>query len=107
MNLYLHIYVAIENVLTPNMLLFPSLQKWKKTLDNVYTGEVVMDLSKAFDTTNNEMLIAKLHAHRFSKDALKFIFSYTSDRWHRSKVNKWSSFLSALTFFSRETNLNI
>ena len=39
-----------------------------------------MDLSKAFDTINHELLIAKLYACGFSKDALKLIFSYMSDR---------------------------
>ena len=39
-----------------------------------------MDLSKAFDTINHELLIAKLNAYGFSKDALKLIFSYMSDR---------------------------
>ena len=35
-----------------------------------------MDLSKAFDTINDKFLIAKLSAHRFSKDDLKLIISY-------------------------------
>ena len=55
-----------------------------------------MDLSKAFDTINHELLIAKLNAYGFSKDALKFIFSYMSDRWQRIKINKSFSSWSAL-----------
>ena len=48
------------------------IEKWKNTLDNKgYTGAVLMDLSKAFDTINHELLIAKLHAYGFSKQALK------------------------------------
>ena len=38
-----------------------------------------MDLCKAFDTINHESLIAKLHAHVFSKDAVKLICSCLSD----------------------------
>ena len=55
-----------------------------------------MDLSKAFDTINHELLIAKLYAYGFSKDALKLIFSYMSDRWQRCKINKSFSSWSAL-----------
>ena len=40
-----------------------------------------MDLLKAFDTISHELLITKLYAYGFSKDALKLIFSYMSDRW--------------------------
>ena len=55
-----------------------------------------MDLSKAFDTINHELLIAKLNAYGFSKGALKLIFSYMSDRWQRIKINKSFSSCSAL-----------
>ena len=73
------------------------IEKWKKTLDvNGYTGAILMDLSKAFDTINHELLIAKLYAYGFSKDALKLIHSYLSDRWQRTKVNKSFSSWSAL-----------
>ena len=74
------------------------IEKWKNTLDNKgYTGAVLMDLSKAFDTINHELLIAKLHAYGFSKQALKILFSYMSDRWQRTKINKsFSSWFSLL-----------
>ena len=50
-------------------------------------GGVLMDLSKAFDTINHELLIAKLHAYGFSYSALELVHSYLSDRWHRTKIN--------------------
>ena len=53
-----------------------------------------MDLSKAFDTINHKLLIAKLHAYGFSRDALEIIYDYLSDRWQRTRaatgVRKWS-----------------
>ena len=73
------------------------IEKWKKALDdNGYTGEILMDLSKAFDIINHELLIVKLYAYGFSKDALKLIHSYLSDRWQRTKINKSFSSWSAL-----------
>ena len=55
-----------------------------------------MDFSKAFDTINHELLIAKLYAYGFSKDALKLIHSYLSDRWQRTKISNSFSSWSAL-----------
>ena len=57
-------------------------------LDNKgYGGAVLMDLSKAFDTLNHDLIIAKLHAYGFSKSALKLVRSYLTNRWQRTKVN--------------------
>ena len=47
-----------------------------------------MDLSKAFDTTNHELLISKLHAYGFEKSALKLLLNYLSNRWQHTKINK-------------------
>ena len=46
-----------------------------------------MDLSKAFDCLNHELLVAKLEAYGFSRNALKFIHSYLYKRKQRVKVN--------------------
>jgi len=48
---------------------------------------VLMDLSKAFDTINHELLIAKLYYYGFSKSSLKLINNYLSDRWQHVKIN--------------------
>ena len=45
-------------------------------------------MSKAFDTLNHELLIAKLHAYGFNRDSLKLINDYLSNRWQRTKINK-------------------
>ena len=67
------------------------MKKSKKTLDNKgCTEEVLMDLSKAFDEVNRGLLIVKLYASEFSKDALKLIINYITDRWQKRKINKFS-----------------
>ena len=64
------------------------IEHWRKALDSkVYAGAVLMDLSKAFDCINYDLLIAKLHAYSFSKQSLKLIKSYLSNRKQRVKVN--------------------
>ena len=78
--------------------LLSMIEKWKMSLDNNgFAGGILMDLSKAFDTINHELLIAKLHAYGFSKNALELLLDYLSDRWQRTKINmsfsSWSELL--------------
>ena len=47
-----------------------------------------MDLSKAFDKSNHDLLIAKLGAHGFKTDALRYMKSYLTSRKQRVRVNK-------------------
>ena len=55
------------------------------------------DLSKAFDTTNHKLLIAKLHGYGFSIDGLKVLLSNLQDRWQRVKINTtFSSWIQLL-----------
>ena len=55
--------------------------KWKLSIDNKgFAGGVLMDLSKAFDTISHQLLLAKLHAYGFSKQALAIICSHLSSR---------------------------
>ena len=56
-----------------------------------------MDLSKAFDTLNHDILIAKLSAYGFEHDALKLIYIYLTNRWHRRKINSAFSSWEELT----------
>ena len=78
--------------------LLSMLEKWRLTLDKGgFAGGVLMDLSKAFDTLNHDLLIAKLHAYGFDTNALRLIKSYLTDRWQRTKINtsysSWSELL--------------
>ena len=74
------------------------IEKWKKILDDKgYGSAVLMDLSKAFDTLNHGLLIAKLSAYGFEHDALKIIYSYLTNRLHRTKLNSAFSSWEELT----------
>ena len=43
------------------------IETWKKVLDRrAYGGAVLMDLSKAFNTINYDLLPAKLHVYGFT-----------------------------------------
>ena len=48
----------------------------------------IVSLSKAFDTLNHELLIAKRSVHGFNNESLKLIRSYLTNRWQRTKINK-------------------
>ena len=59
-----------------------------KTLDKGgFAGALLMDLSKAFDCLNHELLTAKLSAYGFSTSALRLIHSCLSERKQRVKIN--------------------
>ena len=64
------------------------LEKCKLSIDNKgFAGGALMDLSKAFDTINHQLLLAKLHVYGFNKQALAIICSYLSNRKQRIKIN--------------------
>ena len=64
------------------------LENWKNTLEKgKHVGAVFMDLSKAFDTINHDLLIAKLEPHGFSTNALLFMLSYLKNRSQRLSIN--------------------
>ena len=77
------------------------LEKWKNTLDKGgFVCTVFMDLSKAFDTMNHDLLIAKLGAYGFQEDALVFMKSYFTNRQQRVRVNSnfsmWEKIISGV-----------
>ena len=86
-HLYIHM-CGYRKGYSTQFALLTLVEKWKKILDNHgYAGAIITDLSKAFDTINHELLIAKLHAYGFEKSALILINNYLKNRWHKTKVN--------------------
>ena len=64
------------------------LQRCKNSNDNKgLAGALFMDLSKAFDSLNHDLLLAKLNAYGINLDALQLIRSYLSKRNQRVRVN--------------------
>ena len=64
------------------------IEQWKLSLDNSgFLGEILMDLSKAFDTINHQLLIAKLHVYGFNVEAPELILNYLSNRSQVTKIN--------------------
>ena len=56
------------------------MEIWKKVLDKGgYICAIFMDLSKAFDTLNDDLLIAKLGAYEFETEAPRYMKSYLTD----------------------------
>ena len=64
---------------------------------NGFAGAILMDLSKAFDTINHDLLLAKLNAYGLSKDALLLLENYLSNRWQKVKINPNFSSWTELT----------
>ena len=64
------------------------IEEWKTNLDNNFVvGAVLMDLSKAFDCTPHDLLIAKLAAYGFEEKTLSHIYSYLENRKQCVKLN--------------------
>ena len=64
------------------------LELWKEALDKRKSvGAIFINLSKAFDTLNHDLSIAKLEAYGFSENPLNYIQSYLHNRLQRTNVN--------------------
>ena len=68
-------------------------EKWKKGLSKEEDmSAMFIDPPKAFDTINHGLLLSKLIAYGFSKQALSFRCSYLKNRKRRVQINnKFSS----------------
>ena len=64
------------------------IETWKKHSDKrEKIGVILMDLSKAFDTINHSLLLAKLDAYGFSRAPLKLMQNYLCNRQQRISIN--------------------
>ena len=65
---------------------------------NGFAGAILIDFSKAFDTINYHLLIAKLQAYGFGK--IDLVYSYLKNRKQRLKVNAtfttWTDLISGV-----------
>ena len=63
-----------------------------KGFDNgVYTGMILIDLQKAFDTVNDKILLDKLLPIGFSKNTISWYESYLAERHSTVEVANWVS----------------
>ena len=63
-------------------------EKWKYALDKGKKVDTIfMDLSKAFDTLNRNLLLARLNAYGFSFNVIKSIQSYLSEQFQSVNIN--------------------
>ena len=93
------LYSALHEHLSPNLsgflkkhscctALLKMTEDWRQSLDNREAViAVAVDLSKAFDSINHNLLLAKLRAYGFSPSALNLISSYLLGRRQRVKLS--------------------
>ena len=68
--------------------LITMFEKRKKNLDKGgECGALFVDLSKAFDCLQHDLLLAKLNAYGFDYKSLKLISSFLSNRKYGTKIN--------------------
>ena len=76
-----------KNHNTQNSLL-RTIESWKAKLNNgSKVGVIIMDLSKAFDSLNHDLLLAKLEAYGLDNNAVSFMRSYLTNRLQGCKIS--------------------
>ena len=69
-----------------------TLERWKQAIDKgEYISVMYMDLSKAFDTINYDLLLAKVRAYGLSASALNLLYSYLKYRKQKVVINNKTS----------------
>ena len=83
--------------IVPNIVLLISFKNGKTLL---IEAVFFLPFSKAFDTMNHGLLIAKLGAYGFQEDALVFMKRYFTNRQQRVRVNSNFSMWEKYNFWS-------
>ena len=86
---------------TQQALISP-VERWKKNLDQKgYGGAVLMDLFKAFDTLNHDLLLPKLRAYDFDRGSLKVFHIYINDLFYMTELTDVYAILQMIQHFMR------
>ena len=73
-NKFSDLLCGLRKGFSTQVALIKLLQKWQQSLDNKeIIGTVLIDLSKAYDCIQHDLLLAKLEAYGFSKRAFSFL----------------------------------
>ena len=106
------VYDQVDNFLLQNNILYNYLSGFKKNHSTdlylsflndkilkgfdkgLFTGMILIDLQKAFDTINYEILLGKLHPIGFSQKTVAWFKSYLSDRAFKVNISHHFSDLS-------------
>ena len=99
-NEFLQIFMgAYRKPCSSQHILIRLIEEWKTQLDkNKIVGAVLLDLSKAFDCIPHDLLIAKLDAYGFDKEAPSLIYSYLKNRKQSVRINNiYSTFLELIS----------
>ena len=95
LNMYQSGFRSMHSMLTA---LLETTNYWSINIDNgLLNGVLFIDLKKAFDTINHEIILQKLANYGVDQSALRFFVSYLCNRSQKCSVNGVLSSASRLT----------
>ena len=75
----LSVFISAYRKHSCQQVILRMIEMWRRCLDDhKMVGAILIDVSKAFDCLPHDLLIAKLDAYGFEKDAFRLILSYMS-----------------------------
>ena len=77
-----------RNLFSCETAIIHMVDKWAKAINDGYVnGVVLLDLRKAFDLIDHNMLLKKLRMYKCSNNSLNWFASYLQNRYQRTTVN--------------------